>query len=213
MLRPIQRIFFSFLAVALLAPPATAESDFDRELSILTEAMALEPGARVAALGAGEGAYALALAERVSESGLVFATELDAERLETLRALKEEGGVAQLLVVEGAVDGTALEPASVDAALLRDVYHHVTRPEGFVRSLFETIRPGGRLVVVDFPPTLWLALWTPEGIPENRGGHGIEAGLLVSEFEATGFRRIETVDPWPSSNFVTKTYGIVFERP
>ena len=117
------------------------------------------------------------------------------------------------LVVEGAVDGTALEPASVDAALLRDVYHHVTRPEGFVRSLFETIRPGGRLVVVDFPPTLWLALWTPEGIPENRGGHGIEADLLVSEFEAAGFRRIETVDPWPSSNFVTKTYGVVFERP
>ena len=197
----------------LVALNAHAESRFDREMEILAEQLRLAPGMTVADLGAGEGAYAVALAERVGPGGTVYATELDEERLATLRAEKEAGGLDQMQVVEGEVAATGLAPGSVEAALLRDVYHHVTAPEAFVKSLFETLRPGGRLVVVDFPPTFWLALWTPEGIPESRGGHGISQALLTSEFEAAGFVRLTAIDPWPSSNFVTRTYGVVFERP
>lgn len=198
--------------LSLLAPPAFADT-FEEELAILEAGLGIVPGMTVADLGAGKGDYAVALAERVGPEGRVFATELDEERLETLREKKDEAGLTQLEIVPGAFDGTALAPASVDGALLRDVYHHVTAPEPFVQSIFETLRPGARIVVVDFPPTFWLALFTPEGIPENRGGHGIEASLLISEFEAAGFRRTEVIDPWPSSNFVTKTYAVVFERP
>jgi hypothetical protein len=68
-------------------------------------------------------------------------------------------------------------------------------------------------VLIDFPPTLWLALWTPEGIPENRGGHGIETELLIAEAKAAGFVPLQTIETWPSSNFVTKTYAVAFERP
>ncbi len=199
--------------LALFAGPVLAESTFDEEMRLLEDGMRLAPGSVVADLGAGKGPYSVGLAERVGPDGTVFATEIDPERLDTLRALKEDEGLSQLEVVEGAFDGTGLAPASVDAALLRDVYPHVTAPEPFAKSIFETIRPGGRLVVVDFPPTIWLALWTPEGIPENRGGHGIRRELLVSELEAVGFRSVETIDVWPSSNFITKTYAVVFERP
>ena len=202
----------SLTFLSLIGTNAFADS-FEEELAILEERLRLASGMAVADLGAGKGAYAVALAERVGPEGRVFATELDDERLETLREKKQEADLTQLEIVPGAFDGTALAPSSVDGALLRDVYHHVTAPEPFVRSIYETLRPGARIVVVDFPPTFWLALWTPEGIPESRGGHGIEASLLISEFEAAGFRRVEVIDPWPSSNFVTKTYAVVFERP
>ena len=109
--------------------------------------------------------------------------------------------------------GTGLPPESCDAIFLRDVYHHLTDPESFVASLYETLRPGGRLVLVDFPPAWLLAFATPEGIPGDRGGHGISPDLMIEELEAAGFRTLETIDPWPSANFVTKTYAVAFERP
>ena len=215
MTTPTRLCIFSLTAslLALFGSSAQAESTFDEEMRLLEDGMRLAPGSVVADLGAGKGPYSVGLAERVGAEGRVFATEIDPERLDTLRARKADEGLTQLEVVEGLFDATGLAPGSVDAALLRDVYHHVTAPEPFAKSIFETIRPGGRLVVVDFPPTIWLALWTPEGIPENRGGHGIHRELLVSEFEAAGFRVLKTIPVWPSSNFMTKTYAVVFERP
>ncbi len=213
MIRTLSRALPWILLLCLVSVGARADAGFDEEIAILTERLRLGSGARAADLGAGEGDWSVAFAEAVGATGRVYATELDPERLATLRERKEAGALSQLEVVEGRVDGTGLEPASVDGAMLRDVYHHVTDPQPFVASLFATIRPGGRLVVVDFPPTFWLALFTPEGIPENRGGHGITRDLLVSEFEAAGFVVVADVDPWPSSNFVTKTYGVVFDRP
>jgi hypothetical protein len=80
-------------------------------------------------------------------------------------------------------------------------------------SLFDTIRPGGRLLVIDFPPSFWLGLWTPEGIPEDRGGHGIRPGLVVAELEAAGFVHTDTVERWPTAGLVTKTFALAFDRP
>lgn len=192
------------------AQPAAAESRFDRELGLLRDMLALGPEAVVADIGAGDGDYALALAPGVRT---VFATEIEAEKREKLNEAAREQGVENLRVVAAKPDATGLADASCDAAFLRDVYHHVTDPEPFLASLFRTIRPGGRLVMIDFPPTLWLALWTPKGIPENRGGHGITRELLIAEAKAAGFVPIRTVEKWPSSNFVTRTYGVAFERP
>jgi predicted methyltransferase len=81
------------------------------------------------------------------------------------------------------------------------------------KSLFETIKPGGKLVIVDFPPTRWLALWKPKGVPEDRGGHGIEPETVIKELEAAGFKLTDQLDAWPTSNFVTKNYGLSFYRP
>jgi SAM-dependent methyltransferase len=203
----------AYLLVVALPASAVAESTFDEEMRLFSELLSLRPGAAVADIGAGEGDYALAVAEIVGETGAVYATELDEDKLEALRVLEQERGLPQFHVVEGHFEDTALDTASVDAAFLRDVYHHITQPEKFMTDLYRTIRPGGRLVLIDFPPTFWLALFTPKGIPENRGGHGIPIDLLIDEAKAAGFVPIRTVERWPSSNFVTRTYGVAFERP
>ena len=202
------------LLIALgLSGATAAESRMDREMKLLTELLQLSQGKVVADIGAGKGQYAFAAARIVGEAGAVYATELDADELAGLRESVAEDGLSQVRGVEGATDGTGLAPASVDAAFLRDVYHHITEPEKFPASLFRTVRTGGRLVVIDFPPTFWLALWTPKGIPESRGGHGISRELLIEEASAAGFVPLRTVETWPSSNFVTRTYGVAFERP
>lgn len=216
MMAPLRRALGPLLICLLVALPATpglAESKFDREVALLGELLGLAPGSVVADIGAGDGDYALALAGIVGAEGIVYATELDEQKLAALKDLPQPAGGSPLRAVEGRIDGTGLEPGCCDAVFLRDVYHHITDPEPFMASLFATVRPGGRLVLIDFPPTFWLALFTPDGIPENRGGHGIRPELLIEEAEAAGFVPLRTVEKWPSSNFITRTYAVAFERP
>jgi len=186
----------SWLVPALLtlwANPAFAESTFDRELELLRQLLDVKPGSVIADIGAGTGKYAIALSNAVGKEGRVYATELGAEEREDIAKAAAEAGARQLVVEEAQIASTSLPPASCDAVFLRGVYHHLTEPGSFGADLFATIRPGGRLVVIDFPPTPWLWLWTPTGIPGGRGGHGIRPELLVQELEAAGFVRSQTV--------------------
>jgi predicted methyltransferase len=202
------------VALCLIAPrPVAAESTFDQEIRLLVELLRIAPGDVVADIGAGDGEYAIALARVVGDAGRVYATELEEDDRAAI-ALAAREAAAQNVVVETArIDGTGLPAASCDGAFLRTVYHHLTEPDAMARSLFATIRPGGRLVVIDFPPSFWLGWWTPEGIPDDRDGHGVRPELVVSELEAAGFVRTETVEKWPGSGFVTKQYAVAFDRP
>jgi len=208
----IHRLLAWTAVLLALSGPALAESDFEQEIRLFQEGLDIGPGAVVADIGAGDGTFAVALAGVVGPTGRVIATEIEAGKRDTIRAAGEAAGVA-LDVREARIEGTGLEPACCDAIYLRDVYHHLTSPKTFTKSLFDSIRPGGRLMIVDFPPAWLLSFWTPKGVPEDRGGHGIRPPVLIGELEAAGFRAIRTIDPWPSANFVTHTYGVVFERP
>jgi hypothetical protein len=97
--------------------------------------------------------------------------------------------------------------------VLRRVYHHLTDPAETNLGLQDALRPGGLLVVIDFPPPLaWLWPWPPEGVPSNRGGHGIASKLVIDEVMASGFELKEIVKDWPGP-WPLDTYGLVFRKP
>jgi predicted methyltransferase len=209
------RLAAPLLLAALLlfaaAPPALADEP-DEEIRLLSLWLALAPGKTVADIGAGDGEYAIALANYVLPNGVVYATELEQEQRDEIAEAAQAAGAKNIEVRAAQIESTGLPAGCCDAALVRDVYHHFTAPEKMAASLFETIRPGGRLVVVDFPPTRWLSFWTPKDTPD-RGGHGIEAATLIKELEAVGFQVVDQLDEWPTSNFVTRNYGLSFYRP
>ncbi len=108
---------------------------------------------------------------------------------------------------------TGLPAACCDAIVLRRVYHHLTNPAEINAGLLQALRPGGLLVVIDLPPTFaWIWPWPPEGVPRNRGGHGIAAKLMIDEVTASGFVLKETVDKWPGPKRLD-TYCAVFQKP
>jgi ubiquinone/menaquinone biosynthesis C-methylase UbiE len=111
-----------------------------------------KPGTRIADLGAGDGTFAVALARRVGPSGHVYATELDAERLADIRRAATAAGLPNVTVIEGAVSSTNLPEACCDALFSRVVYHHLTDPAAINADIFRALRPGGRLVIIDFEP-------------------------------------------------------------
>lgn len=212
-MNPILRTAWTLLLVLSMPALDGCASSFDAEIDRMVELLRVRPGAVVADVGAGKGGYAIALAGVVGDRGRIYATELEPEARATIAAAARAAGADAVVVETALVDGTGLPPACCDAVFLRDVYHHLTDPTAMAESLFATVRPGGRLLVIDFPPSFWLAPWTPEGIPEDRGGHGVPPERVIAELEAAGFVHTDTVDPWPSAGLVTKTFALAFDRP
>lgn len=93
--------------------------------------------------------------------------------------------------------------------LLRVVYHHFTNPPDMGQSMFESLRPGGLILVIDFEPG---GPGTPKrtvaGVPERRGGHGTPKNQLVEEMTTNGFEVVRRIDDWSS-----RDYAILFRRP
>jgi ubiquinone/menaquinone biosynthesis C-methylase UbiE len=194
------------------AAAAGAASSFEREVDRLAELLAIGPGSTVADIGAGKGAFAIALARRVGPGGRVYATEIDASLRAKIARAAEREGLANVVVVEALEDATGLPDGCCDAAFLRSVYHHLSKPEPILASLRRSLRAGGRLAVIDFRPTRWLALWTPKDVPADRGGHGVAPEIVIREAEAAGFVRFALDEDWPAG-WLFAHYAVAFESP
>jgi ubiquinone/menaquinone biosynthesis C-methylase UbiE len=192
--------------VLALAAVLRADSASDESQRILS-ALGLATGMDAADVGAGEGRFTVALARKVGAGGRVFATEVDQAEIDKIEATVAAESLANVTVVLGDQQQTGLPAACCDAILLRLVYHHFTDPAAMRRSLWQALRPGGRIAVIDVPPQPgWRKL---EGVPE-RGGHGIPLEELVAEMRSEGFELAARHDAWPAED---GTYCIVFRRP
>lgn len=166
------------------------------------------PGAIVAEIGAGNGKLTLAAAHHVGPSGKVYTTELDPKALAHLEDLGAEE--SNIVVVKAAEADTNLPPRCCDSIFMRLVYHHLTRPAEIDASLFQALKPGGRLAVIDEDPRKGTAI--PKGVPENRGGHGVPQKILTSELIAAGFKVEAVLNEWPSRDEYHQVYCVVFRK-
>jgi predicted methyltransferase len=182
-------------------------ADEAKESADLIALLALQPGMTAAEIGAGDGAMTVRVARHLGPQGRFFSTEIDDKKQQAIRAAVSKAGLTNVEVVAAGEEKTNLLPLCCDAVFLRKVYHHFGNPAAMNKSLFETLRPGGRLAVIDFEPTLWMG-GEPRGVPQNRGGHGMPLELLVRELTAAGFEQDRQVRNWSGRN-----YCIVFRKP
>mmetsp|Transcript_35634 Transcript_35634/g.52085 ORF Transcript_35634/g.52085 Transcript_35634/m.52085 type:complete len:296 (-) Transcript_35634:647-1534(-) len=107
-------------------------------------------GMSVADVGAGSGLLLRPLSHAVGTKGKVYALELSPAFAAFLEDEIQKEGLANAAVVRTSDASPGLPPASVDLALFCDVYHHLPRPLTYLRELHRALRPGGRLVLVEF---------------------------------------------------------------
>ncbi|MPY91139.1 MAG: methyltransferase domain-containing protein [Luteitalea sp.] len=178
------------------------------EAADIASALQLEPGSSVADVGAGKGTFSIELARKVGPDGQVFATEIDEKLLKQIRRAATDASLHNVTVIEGGEADAGLPEACCDAVFLRGVYHHLTQPATTNASLFRALRPGGRLAIIDFPPSRWLSFFFPvRDVPANRGGHGVPAELVIEELTAAGFALDQRIDDWRNNR-----YCLVFRR-
>lgn len=206
-MRSILLIFVA--ACGLLASPVAAESEAERVAAL----MGLAPGMTVAEIGAGSGAFALEFARRVGPSGRVYATELEAEKLDEIRSKAQDAGLANVEVLPAQLESTGLPAGCCRAVFMRHVYHHLTAPAEIDADILRVLEPGGLLVIVDFPPTWFLVPFAPEGVGKERTSHGIELDAALRELSAAGFEQVKAIADWDTHWFGPDTYALVLRKP
>jgi ubiquinone/menaquinone biosynthesis C-methylase UbiE len=189
----------SCIATATLAFALQAKANESDEIPKLAALMDWKPGTVVADIGAGDGSYAFASVEHVGATGKLFATEIDAEKLNALRAEVKKRELQNVTVVESGEAETNLPASCCDAIFLRRVYHHLTKPREFNLSLIRSLKPGGKLAIIDFPPHPEYG--KVKGVPKDREDHGIQQKILIDELTDAGFQLVKIVDDWPANNY------------
>ena len=113
-------------------------------------ALRLRPGDTVADVGAGPGYFTLRLARAVGPLGHVFAVDVVPEMVAALRQRLDRAALGNVSAVLARPDDPMLPPASCDLVLIVNTFHHFPDGVGYLRALASRLRPGGRLVDVDY---------------------------------------------------------------
>ncbi len=117
---------------------------------LLLRELALAPGMTVADIGAGTGYYTWQLAKHVGPGGRVYAVDVQPEMIRMLDSQMAKRGVRNVVSVLGSETTVKLPPASVDLAIMVDVYHELAYPAEVLDSIVDALKPGGRVVFVEY---------------------------------------------------------------
>lgn len=127
------------------------EREEEERTDVLIEALALKPGEIVADIGAGSGYFSWRMARKVGAKGKVYAVDIQQEMLDILMtnmAKRQVDAIVQPVL--GTVQEPKLPEAAVDTILLVDVYHEFDFPYEMTRAMIKALKPGGRLVLVEY---------------------------------------------------------------
>jgi SAM-dependent methyltransferase len=159
------------------------------------DALHLPPTALVADIGAGTGYFSARLAKRLPQ-GKVFAADIEPDMVHYLAARAEREHLPNLTPVQARPDAANL-PEPVDLILVVDTYHHIDDRSRYFAALQSSLRPGGRLVIIDFKAD------SPNGPPAQ---HRIPPERVMRELAAAGFALADTID------FLPRQYGLIFRK-
>ncbi len=166
----------------------------------IVAACKLKPGMAVADIGAGTGLFTRLFAKTVGPQGKVYAVEIAPRFLEHIDKTCKEQGLRNVTGVPATQTSVELPPASIDLAFVCDTYHHFEFPFRTLASIQRALRPGGRLVLIDFERI-------PGKSTEWVMGH-VRAAKEVFQGEvlAAGFKLVE------EPKFLKENYCLVFEK-
>ena len=166
---------------------------------LLLAALALAPGMMVADVGAGTGYYSWQIAGRIGPEGRVYAVDVQPQMLDLLKENMRRRGVRNVQPVLGKADDSGLAPASIDLAMMVDVYHELDQPREVLESLQRALRPGGRLVLVEYRAE-------DDSVPIKRL-HKMSVAQIRREVGAQGLEWQQTIETLPWQHIV------IFRKP
>jgi ubiquinone/menaquinone biosynthesis C-methylase UbiE len=162
-------------------------------------ALDLHPGITVGDVGAGTGFYSIRIAKRIAPDGVVYANDIQPGMLSRLQANASDAGVRNIQTILGTEQDARLPAGKLDLIVLVDVYHEFSHPRKMLDSMRTALKPGGRLVLLEYrkeDPNVPI-------LPE----HKMSVAEVKREITPAGFRFVKVVDTLPLQHI------IFFEKP
>jgi ubiquinone/menaquinone biosynthesis C-methylase UbiE len=174
-----------------------AERDVEEEPDRAIDVLKIEKGSTVADIGAGSGYMTVKLAKKVGPQGRVYANDIQPAMLELLNKRMTKSKIANVSVVLGMQDDPRLPVETLDLVLMVDVYHELSQPQLMLRHIRASLKPGGRLVLLEYrkeDPSIPIK-------PE----HKMSVADAKLEVEAEGFRLTKTNEDLPRQHILIFT--------
>jgi precorrin-6B methylase 2 len=158
----------------------------------------VEPDDVVADIGAGTGYFSFPIAERVPD-GRVLAVDIQPEMLQMIEDRRRTLGARNVEAVLGTITDPELPLAGVDLIFIVDAYHEFSHPREMGRAMFQALKPGGRLVLLEYraeDPTVPI-----------KALHKMTEAQVRRELGSIGFQWVRTEEFLPQQHF------LVFQKP
>lgn len=162
---------------ALPASEYVAERTFSNPDHIVYQ-LALKTGDIVADFGAGSGAYALALARVVGQSGIVYAVDIQRDLLTRIKNLAQNTGLSNVHVLWGDIEqpeGTTLKNDLVNMVIIANTLFQTEHKKTVLHEAYRVLKPNGTLVLIDWK--------------DSFGGLGPPTSDVVHEEDASALAR------------------------
>ena len=176
-----------------------AEREREEDPDLAMRLIRVQRGSAVADLGAGSGYFTVRLARAVGAAGKVYAVDIQQGMLDLLQRAAARERLTNIIPVLAAEDDPRLPAASVDLVLMVDVYHELAAPQTTLAHLKRALKPGGRLVLLEYRAEDPAVPIRPE--------HKMTKAQVKLEIEHEGFRQQRVYDDLPRQHL------IVFTRP
>ena len=147
----------------------------DKRLQIerVMDVLGIGPGKNVADIGAGSGWFPGRAARRVTDSGKVYAVDINPEAIRYIDERVQKEQLHDVVTILGKEDDPLLPAGQIDAVLLLKTYHEVAKPVALLRNLRPALRPGAKVGIID-----------RNGNGEN---HGVQRNVVLKEATEAGY--------------------------
>ena len=145
------------------------------------EALSIQPGARVADVGAGGGYFTFRLADAVGPEGRVFAIDIDTSMVEYLEDRSREEGRDNVEVILAEPGDPKLPGDGVDLVFVSNTYHHIGERPTYFRRVKDSLRPGGRVAILEYREDGGWFHWLI-------GSHATSQDVIRGEMRQAGYR-------------------------
>ncbi len=151
----------------------SAGRDERLQINRVMDILAITPGKTVADIGAGSGWFTVRAARRVTESGTVFAVDINPEATRYIEQRVQKEGLHNVKTILSKSDDPELPANQIDAVLLLKTYHEVEKPVVLLRNLRASLRAGAKVGIID-----------RNGNGEN---HGVSRDIVIKEAAEAGY--------------------------
>jgi len=158
----------------------TPERDQRLHINGVMDVLSITPGKTVADIGAGSGWFTVRAAKRVTDTGMVYAVDINPQAIEYIDKRIQKAKLSNVKTIVNKPDDPGLPPNSIDSVLLLKTYHEVADPVVLLRNLKRSLKPGARVGIID-----------RDG---NGTNHGVHKQIVLHEADEAGYRLLEEHD-------------------